>query len=197
MQDFIITRNAMRRLFKKSDLAKWKYTDFIAHREAMLASEKAHVERQVKAKEEENQRQLSLSHEQNEYTKILGRTVTSTLNIEGNRSLVLGEQTIWCVDWKNGKEEIAPWPTFAEMKWEGDDRAKTSVGRFLPLPREMGAPGIAWSLLQAVEQYEMDRVGRIPTLEDIYLPVDEIDDDVKYDLITKELEDAMDELLET
>jgi hypothetical protein len=83
------------------------------------------------------------------------------------------------------------------MKWEGDDRAKTKVGRFLPLPREEGPPGLAWSQMQVVEQYPLDQVARIPTMEDIYLPVDEIDDEVKYDLINKDLEDAIDTYLES
>jgi hypothetical protein len=100
------------------------------------------------------------------------------------------------MNWMEGKEEVAPWPSFAELKWEGDDRAKTSVGRFLPLPREMGAPGITWAQLQVVEQYELDQVARIPDMEDVYLPVDEIDDEVKYDLITRDLEEAMEQAME-
>lgn len=195
MQDFVVVRNAMRRLFKYSEVAKWKYGDYIAHREALVASEKARLGRLLKAKEEEQKRQLA--NPTDSYTKALGQLVTEGLHVGGNVSLVLGEKTIWCTDWQNGKDEIAPWPTFAEMKWEGDDRAKTSVGRFLPLPREMGAPGITWSQLQVVEQYPLDQVARIPTMEDIYLPIDEIDDNVKYDLITKDLEDAMDTYLET
>ncbi|KAF2732047.1 hypothetical protein EJ04DRAFT_514173 [Polyplosphaeria fusca] len=82
------------------------------------------------------------------------------------------------------------------MKWEGDDRAKTGVGRFPPIPREVGAPGIQWNQLQAVEQYELDKTCLVPDMEDIYLPVDEIDDEVKYDLINKDLEDAINEFLE-
>ena len=66
----------------------------------------------------------------------------------GNLSRTLGMKTIWCQDWMNGKDEVAPWPSLAEMKWEGDDRAKTSCGRFLPLPREEGAPAIPWGQLQ-------------------------------------------------
>ncbi|KAF2272915.1 uncharacterized protein EI97DRAFT_349819, partial [Westerdykella ornata] len=197
MQDWLVIRNAMRRLFRHSEVAKWKYTDYIAHREAMIASAKARLDKKLRVKEEERQRRLALTEQDYAYAEGLGYSVSGCLNWGGNRSLVLGEKTIWCLDWQNGKEEIAPWPTLAEMKWEGDDRAKTNVGRFLPLPREIGAPGIAWSQLQVVEQYPLDQVQKVPTLEDILLPVDEIDDEVKYDLITKDLEDAMDEYLES
>jgi hypothetical protein len=196
MQEFVIIRNAMRRLFKHSDVAKWKYGDYIAHKEAMVASQKAQLDRKLKVKEEDHQRRLSRTEEQEMNSRALAANVTRRLNISGNRALVLGEQTIWCVDWQNGKDEIAPWPTFAEMKWEGDDRAKTAVGRFLPLPREIGAPGITWSQLQVIEQYPLDQVQKIPTMEDIYLPVDEIDEELKYNFITKDLEEAMDASLE-
>jgi hypothetical protein len=162
----------------------------------MVASQKAQLDRKLKVKEEDHQRRLSRTEEQEMNSRALAANVTRRLNISGNRALVLGEQTIWCVDWQNGKDEIAPWPTFAEMKWEGDDRAKTAVGRFLPLPREIGAPGITWSQLQVIEQYPLDQVQKIPTMEDIYLPVDEIDEELKYNFITKDLEEAMDASLE-
>lgn len=197
MQDWVVTRNAMRRLFRHSEVAKWKYSDYVAHREAMVASAKALLNKKLRIKEEEHQKRLALTQEDYAYAESLGHSVSQCLNWGDNRSLVLGERTIWCLDWQNGKEEIAPWPTLAEMKWEGDDRAKTNVGRFLPLPREIGAPGITWAQLQVVEQYPLDQVQKVPTLEDILLPVDEIDDEVKYNLITKELEDAMDEYLES
>jgi hypothetical protein len=67
--------------------------------------------------------------------------------------------------------------------------AKTFVGRFFPLPREMGAPGMIWSQLHVVPQHPFDSMRSIPTMEDIYLPVDQIDDSVKYDLIPKDLDD--------
>jgi hypothetical protein len=169
MQDFVIVRNAMRRLFKHSEVSKWRYSDYIAHREAMVASEKARLGRLLKAKEEEQQRQLANPTES--YTRSLGQSVTEGLNLYGNVSLVLGEKTIWCVDWQktiwcvdwqNGKDGIAPWPSFAEMRWEGDDRAKTNVGRFLPLPREMGAPGITWSQLRSSSSIPLTRLLAFP-----------------------------------
>lgn len=197
MQEFQVVRNAMRRLFKHSEVAKWKYQDYIAHREAMLASQKAQLSRTVQQKEQE--RELNAPHMDNKAMSSLVKLLPGNQNLtmQGNVGRVLGQKTIWCPDWMHGKEEIAPWPTFAEMKWEGDDRAKTGVGRYLPLPREPGAPGIPWNQLQVVEQYPMDQVQLIPTMEDIYLPVDEIEDEDKWQFLDKALEDAMDEYLES
>ncbi|KAF2866087.1 hypothetical protein BDV95DRAFT_505456, partial [Massariosphaeria phaeospora] len=197
MSEFLVVRNAMRRLFKNSDVAKWKYSDYIAHKEAMLASEKANLDRILKAKEGAVALQHVTMHSGHLATLNAFLPDPKNITMEGNSSRVLGMKTIWCPEWENGKDEISPWPTFAEFKWEGDDRAKTGVGRFPPLPRELGPPEIPWGQLQVVEQYPLDQVAKIPDMEDVYLPVDEIDDDVKYDLITHDLEDAMDAYLES
>lgn len=196
MQEFLVIRNSMRRLFKHSEVAKWKYQDYIAHEEARVASKKELLAAQVKMKEEEKNLIIPRLDE-NALVTLKKFLPGGNFTMEGGRSRVLGEKTIWCEHWKAEKEEISPWPSFAELKWEGDDRAKTGVGRFPPLPREMGAPGIPWNQLQAVEQYLLDQVARIPTMEDVYLPVDEIDDDVKYTLINKDLEEDMDKCLES
>ncbi|KAF1917122.1 hypothetical protein BDU57DRAFT_256354 [Ampelomyces quisqualis] len=196
MQEFMVIRNAMRRQFKHSDVSKWKVADYVAHREAMVASQATKLANKVKAKED------ALSLRIPEITPEIQQNLNKwglfgNFAQQGNLSRVLGEQTIWCHDWLDGKEEVAPWPSLAEYKWEGDDRAKTGVGRFLPLAREEGPPGLPWNQLPCVEQFPMDQVARIPTMEDIYLPVDDqIEEEMEY-LWSKELEEAMDAFLET
>lgn len=187
--EFLVVRAAMRRQFKNSDVAKWKISDYIAHREAMVAS-KAHA---LANKVEELSLQIQpIPAETQQSLNKWG--LAGNFDEDGNTGRVLGEQTIWCNDWLNGKDEIAPWPSMAEMKWEGDDRAKTGVGRFLPLPREEGPPGLPWNQLPCVEQYPIDQVARIPTMEDVYLPVDDqIEEEMEY-LWSKDLEEAMDNL---
>lgn len=195
-QEFLTVRNSMRRVFKNADVAKWKVADYIAHREAVVTSKAQLLARQAQSREADlNLRVPLISLEKQETLKRCG--LSGNFEQVGNRSRALGEKTIWCQDWQNGKDEIAPWPTMAELKWEGDDRAKTGVGRYPPLPREQGPVGLPWNQLQAVEQYPLDQIACIPTMEDVYLPVDEIDDDVKYDLLNKALEDAIEAYLES
>ncbi|KAH7392487.1 hypothetical protein BKA66DRAFT_439219 [Pyrenochaeta sp. MPI-SDFR-AT-0127] len=195
-QEFQVIRNAMRRLFKYSEVSKWKLTDYIAHREAMIASQANKLASQVKEKEvARDSRSPSIPLETQYNLRRWG--LEGNFDEHGNYGRVLGEQTIWCEDWENGKDDIAPWPTTAELKWEGDDRAKTGVGRFLPLPREEGPPTIQWNQLPVIDQYSIDQVARIPTMEDIYLPVDDqIEPDKSY-LWSKRLEMEMDALLES
>ncbi|KAH6618931.1 hypothetical protein C7974DRAFT_441521 [Boeremia exigua] len=195
-QEFLTIRNSMRRVFKNADVAKWKVSDYIAHREAMMASATKKLAQQAQDREEGvNLYSLPIPPKTQDMMRLCG--LSGNFEQIGNYSRALGEKTIWCADWQSGKDEISPWPCLAEMKWEGDDRAKTGVGRYPPLPREQGPIGLPWNQLQAVDQYPLDQIARIPTMEDVYLPVDEIDDSVKYDLLNKDLEDAMDVYLES
>ncbi|UPX16037.1 uncharacterized protein EKO05_0006462 [Ascochyta rabiei] len=195
-QEFLVVRNSMKRLFKNADVAKWKVTDYIAHREALMASAAKKLLRKVQDKEDEAVLRVPpISPQQQDMMRRCG--LKGNFDQTGNHGRILGEKTIWCEDWQNGKDEIAPWPCLAELKWEGDDRAKTGVGRYPPLPREQGPVGLPWNQLQAVEQYPLDQIACIPTMEDVYLPVDEIGEEVKYSLLNKNLEDAMDAYLES
>ncbi|KAF3046796.1 hypothetical protein E8E11_002346 [Didymella keratinophila] len=195
-QEFLIIRNSMKRQFKHSGVAKWKVNDYIAHREAVLTSKAKTLAQQAQIQEDEVKLRVPpISSSTQDMMRRCG--LQGNFEQVGNHGLALGAKTIWCKDWKNGKDDIAPWPCMAELKWEGDDRAKTGVGRYPPLPREQGPPGIPWNQLQAIEQYPVDQIARIPTMEDVYLPVDEIDDEVKYDLLNKDLEEAMDTYLES
>jgi hypothetical protein len=194
-QEWMVIRNSMRRQFKNSDVAKWKHNDYIAHREAMVAAQAAELTNKLKAKEEA----LSLRIPpipQDTQQNLHKWGLFGNFEQVGNFSCVLGEQTIWCHDWLNGKDEIAPWPSLAELKWEGDDRAKTGVGRFFPLPREEGPPGLSWNQLPVVDQYPIDQVARIPTMEDIYLPIDDQIEPEKDYLWSKDLGKAIDAFLE-
>lgn len=195
-QEFLVVRNSMKRQFKNSEVAKWKIADYIAHREAGMVSKAKMLAKRAESKEAEiNFRVPPISPSTQDMMRRCG--LQGNFEQVSNHGRALGAKTIWCKDWKNGKDDIAPWPCMAELKWEGDDRAKTGVGRYPPLPREQGPPSIPWNQLQAIEQYPIDQIARIPTMEDVYLPVDEIDDKVKYDLLNKNLEDAMDAYLES
>ncbi|KAF2036207.1 hypothetical protein EK21DRAFT_96171 [Setomelanomma holmii] len=195
MQDFLVVRNSMRRQFRNSDVAKWKLADYIAHREAITASDANKLAKMVKAREDALiPRVPPIAQETQQDFNKWG--LHGNFDQRGNLGRVLGEPTIWCRDWLNGKDETAPWPSLAEMKWEGDDRAKTGVGRFLPLPREEGPPGLAWNQLPCIEQYPIDQVARIPTMEDIYLPVDDQIEEKREYLWSKDLEKAMDEFMD-
>jgi hypothetical protein len=177
-----VIMNSMRRLFPKSEVAKLDKDKWLKHRQAVVSAQTQRLERVVALKEEDKR---NGGH----------RPIPNPLkekNFSQNRGVVLCYETIWCPKW-NLKEEKAPWPSLPEMKWEGDDRAKTGVGRFLALPREPGSAAVAWHNLRALPAFEFDDVRKIPTLEDILLPVDEINEDKTPDLLNSDILEAIEE----
>lgn len=96
------------------------------------------------------------------------------------RGYVLAERTIWCaapsVPWR----QQPAWPCKSEMEWEGDQRVATENGRFgryPPLPRvDPNNDSVVWHLKPRLRPYPFDEPWLVPTMEDVYLPVDPIDD---------------------
>jgi hypothetical protein len=118
-----------------------------------------------------------------------------------NRGTVLAMETIWCPEPNVSWQARAPWPCSSEAKWEGDSRVATESGRFLrwhPLPRlPEGWPGWQQDYKEnpMVDIYHFDEVWPVPTLEDMYLPVDEIEDpEIIASLVNKGLLDCIDAL---
>jgi len=188
-QEYSIIQNSTQHLFKHSEVAQWKYEDYIAHKEASVVARNYCLERQVMVKKE--QAGTRTGNVNSKAVKTLQNIVRNGNTLMGDRSFVLSQKTIWCHGWK---EEESLWPSLAEFMWEGDTRAQSGFGRYLPLLRGKGTPNIPWNESQIIIQYPLDQVARIPTMEDIYFPVDEIDDDIKYSLINESLEEATDNL---
>ncbi|PSK40158.1 hypothetical protein B9Z65_8098 [Elsinoe australis] len=118
-----------------------------------------------------------------------GRTMTDPL-----RSNVLCLPTIWSQEAELHREFTAPWPTIAEMKYEGDERIATSVDhrRFLPVPRyPSDVPGMNWSEIAFLPQAELDEVGKVNEEEAFFLSHDveerEISDEEGEHLLGKDL----------
>lgn len=96
------------------------------------------------------------------------------------RGYVLAERTIWCpapsVPWR----QQPAWPCKSEMEWEGDQRVATENGRFgryPPLPRvDPNNDSVAWHLKPRLRSYPFDEPWSVPTMEDVYCPVDQVDD---------------------
>ncbi|KAK5174954.1 uncharacterized protein LTR77_000090 [Saxophila tyrrhenica] len=73
-------------------------------------------------------------------------------------SNVLSLPTVFCPQFKLGKQEEAPWPTKSEMKYEGDDRISTDRlhGRFPGAPRVPGNETVNWQHKAIIIQWPFD-----------------------------------------
>ncbi|KAI9677843.1 MAG: hypothetical protein M1829_002340 [Trizodia sp. TS-e1964] len=173
------------RLAPGTNVTQWKFPDWIQHRLDVLLMQRDQLNREIRLREDA----LRIKRKE-------GSRVVSILPPFGGRkfldirSAVLGMETIWS-SWSGSfKAAIAPWPSLKEMKWEGDDRAKTGVSRFPPLPREPGNLTVAWHQLTAIVPYPLDQVRKIPTPQTSLWPGD-ADDELSGDGINMDLWDEI------
>ncbi|KAF1991316.1 hypothetical protein K402DRAFT_416636 [Aulographum hederae CBS 113979] len=182
----------MQRRFPGSDVHSWNAKDVLKHVRAIA---KAEHERRDRIK-------LDMLNEQHR-NKILmqaGETpIPRTRGVFGQRPLcnnnglgaVLSEKTVWC-PWVDVSKPVAGWPGQQEMAWEGDERAKTKVGRMMPIPRVPGNGTIAWHKMNAIDANKFDHFPKVPTGEDIYAPTEEIEEDVVPGLLNSSILEAID-----
>jgi len=173
-------------MFPRSIFVDWNIADWLVHREEMIEAKKRQLVRQVADRQELSRlRSLGLPDG-------LPRSKPAFYGkvFPENLSAVLAKPTIWCQAWKVPWRPNAPWPFLKEMKWEGDERAATHNGRFLPLPREPSTE-LNFNHIPMMKAFELDEVWRIPTLEDVIAPVDEIEEHEIPNSFIKELLDEI------
>lgn len=79
---------------------------------------------------------------------------------------VLAQPTIWSLEHGvSGWREPVPWPTQAELLWNGDNRGtvngRTRIDRYLPPPRQSTTSGISFHDLPLVRTFPLDKTGPI------------------------------------
>ncbi len=162
-EKFVAVRTAMSRIVPRSDIVPWKYPDWLVHRVAILQMRRDFIDRK-----------LALAVAVAGTAKI--RPALGGKQFSLRRGSVLSLPTIWC-PWSDKVERAdAPWPGLQEMKWEGDDRARTGVSRFPPMPREPGNETVVWHQLNAITALEFDQVRQLRRAgeSDVALSEDEI-----------------------
>lgn len=174
---------SLRYMFPHSEVGGWELADWLEHRQELVEATGRHLGRAVALKQE-------LVRLESQGLPPLRQAFDGKI-FPQNLGSVLAMPTIWCFAWRVPWKIGAPWPSRVEMRWEGDDRARTRNGRFLPLPREPGNESVVWSHLPMVKSFELDQVWRVPTLEDTHLPVDEIEE---HEIPNPWIEDLLNEI---
>jgi hypothetical protein len=127
------------------------YPVWVQHRAMMNAMEMDDMKKNIAIKQSRN----------TAAAKVVIKPVLDGKTYNDNRSAVLAHETIWA-SWSTPTDEHpeALWPDRTEFQYEGDDRAKSDVGRFLPLPRKPGNETVNWKSREQVQPYRpLDHVG--------------------------------------
>ena len=129
------------------------YSIWVEHRAAMNAMEMENMKRNIAIKQSRN----------TVAAKLAIKPVLDGKTFDDNRSAVLSYETIWAPwSFPTDKHPEALWPDRTEFQHEGDDRAKSDVGRFLPLPRKPGNETVNWKAREQVRPYRpLDHVGML------------------------------------
>ncbi len=132
----------------------WTWEEWLEHRLAVLVASTRKLEARIDS--------------QARHTGKRGRGPVTLNRVapDDGLSAVLLMPTVWCVGAYNYGRPLIPWPSQAELEWEGSERARSGVGRFLPLLRLRANNTVAWHLLPVFAMLDFDRVGRVPTTED-------------------------------
>ena len=158
---------ALTRLAPESFLFPMALRQWIDHRIAILLADKRVVVGKIEAMFKERPA-----------VEFADRRITPPFHGKSFKTLhspVLARPTIWNTWNIPSHKPCAGWPKHQELKWEGEDRKMTGVGRYLPLPREPGNETVAWHHLKMVPSYELDAVRRLEDL--IGQKADRVDDD--------------------
>jgi hypothetical protein len=183
------------------------FEDYVQHRKEMQEAEVELVRRQLlqaqqKRKYEGFSRKVDQAFGGKKFGSLAagsdGKGVNASAN-PPNRAPVLAQRSIWSGPISTPWRTPAPWPCMQEMQWEGDQRVATEngrYGRFPPLPREAPAANdpAPWHTREMVEFEPIDQVWRVPTIEDICAPIEEVDDpEIVAQLLNQELLLALDD----
>ncbi|KLJ09257.1 hypothetical protein EMPG_15320 [Blastomyces silverae] len=144
-------RNMMVYVAPKSPFTPRTFGAWIAHRLAWMEEEHSRLFRQA----------LRRAIESGRCEPVQVGPVFGGKKLPDGLALVLARETIWVPrEGYPSVRDLAPWPSYEELKHEGDDRSKSGYCRFPPLPRGRGNETVNWKQRAPVKQYRFDQVGQ-------------------------------------
>ena len=174
-QKFSRAQNLLRHFVPDSPFCPKNAQEWIAHRAAMQAMEMKSMSRKIEHKKMMKDKAIvpvrnSIFIRRDESGSNLSLRISFSPGGQQNhflcmddKSSVLARPSIWLPYIRpTPGHPIAPWPDIEELRYEGDDRAKSGVGRYLPLPRRPGNETVTWKERQQTPfASELDLVGPI------------------------------------
>jgi hypothetical protein len=148
---FVRVRDSMSHLVPRSPFVPRTFMDWLAHR--LATKEDVHKDyirrielKQVKAK---------INNKVPLGAPLGGR------KFDDHLTCVLARESIWTTaKTPSPGRPLAPWPTYEELKHEGDDRNKSGFCRFPPLPRDPGNSTVNWKQRSPLNQFLFDETGK-------------------------------------
>ncbi|KAI9750313.1 MAG: hypothetical protein M1815_001880 [Lichina confinis] len=146
-------KDALSVLAPKSTMVPATFSEWLDHQLEMLIVERRTIETRYAAEVDEV------------FLMGLKEPVLPVMPPHDGRGAVLAQPTVWCpYPYVTGRHE-ASWPSIKEYEWEGDGRAKSGFGRFLPLMRVRDNATVAWHKVPIQPLLDFDQVNHRRTAE--------------------------------
>lgn len=193
------------------------YAAYLEHKKNFMIASIAEKEAQITKRKAE--KALAIKNRCPEGLPIITIPCMGGKKFADGRSAALGQASMWTPnEWRteSARKQQAEWPSVAELKWEGDERAKSGKGRFLPIPRRAswddklirgapvsgqgkgdrmweGAGAVPWPQRRKVKLAAMDRVWGEDVLDEEWLfdRVEETAQDMEVNIVGRELMDMI------
>lgn len=148
---FVKVRDSMTYIAPNSPFVPPTFADWIAHRIEVKEEEYKDIASKIALREATR----------NKSAQFPLRPILKGREFEDHRALVLAMESIWISSLapRPGRPQ-APWPSYEELKHEGDDRSRSGYSRFPPLPRDPGNITVNWKQRSPLRQFRFDEVGR-------------------------------------
>ncbi|KAK2779753.1 hypothetical protein FQN53_001313 [Emmonsiellopsis sp. PD_33] len=151
-------RDAMLHVSPKSPFTPKTFEDWIEHRIKRTEEDHGRLASQITTRRTSNDG--GSKKRKREVVVPVGQVLGGKELWDG-LALVLADESIWVplIRYPTGRRR-APWPSYEELKHEGDDRNKSGYSRFPPLPRDPGNETVNWKQRAPLKQCQLDEVGR-------------------------------------
>ena len=129
------------------------FAEWNSHREGMVESKKEDLIKDIKIRQDRKTRDSQIP-----FQSAFG--LPNVISYGENRAAVLSQHTVWS-PWYTPTlvRPAAPWPDKSEMSYEGNGRADTRCGRYLPVPRRPGNETATWKARDLLPVFPLDKVG--------------------------------------
>jgi hypothetical protein len=148
---FVKVRDSLAHIAPKSPFVPRTFAGWIAHRIEVKEEEYNDITSKIALREATRNKSIPGSL----------RPVLKEKEFGDHRVPVLAMESIWISSEASrpGRPQ-APWPSYEELKHEGDDRSRSGYSRFPPLPRDPGNITVNWKQRSPLRQFRFDEVGR-------------------------------------
>ena len=195
-RDWKVLQQRLNRMYTyRQTSVPWTLTEYIGHLTAQADHRCAIEARRLENKQRlEHERSVQPCMYNPEHKPLLLQAKLDAITGSVGKGLVFNMDTIWCLNPPPERCLEMLWPRAKELKHEGDERAVKNFGRYFPVLRQWTEDNY-YAKFDDVKPWPFlpfDMVDKVPDAYDIYLPIEEVEENIGVHVLGKVLIESMD-----